>query len=426
MKRMIFILGVLAFFASISCSEDSKKMPWDDDLYGETKPVPEAKVGEVLPKWTEGCLDIHFINSGRGECAFYILPDGTTLLVDAGETVDASSEAVPRKPNAETRPYVVDATYIKHFLPEGSSSIDWCAPSHFHIDHIGSLDAATETSSNGYKLSGLTALYGEVPFNRVLDMGYPNYREDSSIPELDGQLVDDWVKFVRWAVTNKGMKADRFRPGEEQITLLKKQYDKFRIFNIVANGYVWNLDASTGQGKIVNTEAGKGNPASCGFYLRYGKFDYIACGDLVSTPQNYLAYYYRDFIVRGGLDVFKANHHLSSNSWGSQMQVQEFSPRVIINQSFTNYQPDIALLTSIITGSGFTNHSYTWIKDIFSTNVHPDALAANADLYSNVAGYNGHVVVRVADGGKEYYVYMLDDTDFKYKVRSIHGPYSSK
>ena len=38
----------------------------------------------------------------------------------------------------------------------------------------------------------------------------------------------------------------------------------------------------------------------------------------------------------------------------------------------------------------------------------------------------GHIVIRVANGGGEFYVYMLDDTDFEYKVKSIHGPYTSK
>jgi len=41
------------------------------------------ELGEPLPAWQEGHLDIHHINTGRGAAAFYIFPDGTTLLVDA-------------------------------------------------------------------------------------------------------------------------------------------------------------------------------------------------------------------------------------------------------------------------------------------------------------------------------------------------------
>ena len=82
-------------------------MPWEDDLgSGNTpveKPEPEPEnptpdnpnpdkpaegtiaVGQVLPAWSEGELDIHTISTGRGECLFFILPDGTTMVVDAGE-----------------------------------------------------------------------------------------------------------------------------------------------------------------------------------------------------------------------------------------------------------------------------------------------------------------------------------------------------
>ena len=45
----------------------------------------EAIVGQSLPAWKEGYLDLHHINTGRGSCAYYIFPDGTTMLVDAGE-----------------------------------------------------------------------------------------------------------------------------------------------------------------------------------------------------------------------------------------------------------------------------------------------------------------------------------------------------
>ena len=35
---------------------------------------------EQLPKWEKGYLDIHHINTGRGSCAFLILPDGTNMM----------------------------------------------------------------------------------------------------------------------------------------------------------------------------------------------------------------------------------------------------------------------------------------------------------------------------------------------------------
>ena len=80
--------------------------------------VYNVRPGQKLPKWTEGCLDIHSINSGRGECTFYILPDGTTMLVDAGEFHTGGSKypMVEQKPDTLTRPYKVYAEYIKDIM----------------------------------------------------------------------------------------------------------------------------------------------------------------------------------------------------------------------------------------------------------------------------------------------------------------------
>ena len=40
--------------------------------------------GQPLPPWTRGTLDIHQLSTGRGNAAFFIFPDGTTMLFDAG------------------------------------------------------------------------------------------------------------------------------------------------------------------------------------------------------------------------------------------------------------------------------------------------------------------------------------------------------
>lgn len=74
MNRYILLLVVAAFAA--------------------TTPV----FSQTLEKWEEGYLDIHHINTGRGDCTFCILPDGTTLLIDAGE-IKANTRVVAPKPD---------------------------------------------------------------------------------------------------------------------------------------------------------------------------------------------------------------------------------------------------------------------------------------------------------------------------------------
>jgi beta-lactamase superfamily II metal-dependent hydrolase len=73
-----------------------------------------------LQAWTKGMLDIHFINTGRGNASFLVFPDGTTMLIDAGDMNAAESEKVnyplkvsPALPNDSQRPGQWIAAYIK-------------------------------------------------------------------------------------------------------------------------------------------------------------------------------------------------------------------------------------------------------------------------------------------------------------------------
>ncbi len=403
-----------------------------------------AETGEAFPAWSEGCLDIHLVNSGNGECNFLILPDGTTLLVDAGE-MPVKEKSVPRRPNPDIRPYKVYSNYISHFLPAGKESIDWCIVSHFHIDHIGTTSCSEALHpEGGHAVTGLTAVYEDIRFDRLLDPGYPDYGEDATIPAMHGDMVTspnrDWQKFVDWAVESKGMEAARFTVGTEQVKLLnnREKYDDFRIFNFIGNTYAWAMDRN-GEGYIKHTGAGDpdlyGNPSSTGFHLSYGDFDFISAGDLEKKPQNAMAYYYRDF-AESGLDVFKANHHLNVNSWGSRMR-EFFDPRVIVAHTTRKHQPDIPTLHYIMEGElpegadpkrykGDWSRKLIWEKDVFVTNVDESLKEAHPDDIASLSGYNGHIVVRVAPGGTEYNVYILDDSDFEYRVKSIHGPYKCK
>ena len=61
-------------------------------------------VGEVLPTWSEGSLDIHQINTGKGNSALVIFPDATSLLIDAGATESIEPNTAPAWPNASRTP----------------------------------------------------------------------------------------------------------------------------------------------------------------------------------------------------------------------------------------------------------------------------------------------------------------------------------
>src|SRR5687767_3408583 len=76
------------------------------------------EIGKPLPEWKEGMMDLHHINTGRGDAAFYILPDGTTFLLDAGEMPpDNSPRKTPVQPNDSKLPHEWIVLYIKKFMP---------------------------------------------------------------------------------------------------------------------------------------------------------------------------------------------------------------------------------------------------------------------------------------------------------------------
>ena len=311
-----------------SC-EKSGKMYHRPDGEGGNQLVPATEIGKPLPKWQEGYLDIHHINSARGECTFYILPDGTTMLVDAGET----TLDIPPRPNSSVPAYEVYGKYIKYFMPQGHLNLDYMLLSHFHIDHMGS-SSIREAAADGYVHTGVSAVYDLVKFDRLIDRGYPNYEADVTIGAPDTDAMPNYRLFVKKLEEEKKVSLSRFEVGSSsQFALLYKPSEyKCKITNIVGNGYVLGKDESGNPVVKTGGVLSGGNPNSCGFHLAYGNFDYIACGDLTSSAQNLMASnYYSNYIT--SLEVFKGNHHLVSNSWGSGMRSAGFTAQVVTAMS---------------------------------------------------------------------------------------------
>ena len=69
----IILFAALVFVAAACYRE----LPFPDD--------EEESNLEKLPAWQKGYMDIHHISTGRGDCNFMIFPDGTTMMVDAGD-----------------------------------------------------------------------------------------------------------------------------------------------------------------------------------------------------------------------------------------------------------------------------------------------------------------------------------------------------
>src|SRR5690606_40391922 len=131
----------------------------------------------ALEHWRPGYMDIHQINTGKGESTFFVFPDGTTMLLDAGAAGSKKPWATDPKPNASKSPGQWIAEYIKPLLGQtGNNKVDYFMVSHFHWDHIGDITSESPYSRRGdFQLAGITEVGERVAFDRIIARGWPNY-----------------------------------------------------------------------------------------------------------------------------------------------------------------------------------------------------------------------------------------------------------
>lgn len=412
---------------------------------GATVAAAEAVVGQPLPAWQRGELDIHQINTGTGDAAFFILPDGTTFLLDAG-AVNRTAERAPHydappRPDATRRPGQWIAHYIKTHHPEGERGrLDYAALTHFHGDHMGTLmpDSPPSVAAAGaYRLTGITDVGDAVRIGTLLDRGWPDY----TFPAPSGSaMMANYRAFLKWQAEHRGLQVVRFEAGRaDQIVLRRapRDFPGFEIRNIAANGRVW-----TGGGNATRNRFPPGilpveNNCSLAFRLTYGAFTYFNGGDMAgfigasapawSEMESAVAW------VTGPVDVHALNHH------GTQDAVNPFflsvlRPRVHILSTYASSQPSPDVMRRML-----SERIYPGPRDIFMTNrdwpgqrEHMVKLFGEPETVwlqeriAQAASRQGHVIVRVEPGGARYRIIVLDDSVATGHVRSVHGPYAAR
>lgn len=68
---------------------------------------------------------------------------------------------------------------------------------------------------------------------------------------------------------------------------------------------------------------------------------------------------------------------------------------------------------------------YPGPRDVFATDVHPDARLAIKGIDRMASGH-GHIVLRVSPGGDEYRATIVDDRPESHAVTKVFGPYRSR
>ena len=348
---------------------------------------------EPLKPWTPGTLDIHQIHTGRGNATFLILPDGTTLLIDAGAVPERSAGLVPARSNASRTPAEWIARYIRQVSPRDPAEIDYAVATHYHDDHVGAL----------------AALAGIIPIRTLIDRG-----DDPPPPPFPA--IRDYLAF-RARFTGARGKPDEIRPRHSGAD--------FEVRAVAGNGQVG--------GKLVFPADWRKRPAldqpnenhfSLAFLIRSGAFRYFTGGDLIGVALDGAPAWHdlETPVARlvGPVDALLLNHHGFLDT-SNEFFLQTLAPRVVVVPAWHATHPDHSVMRRL--------RSPRWKPsppDVFLTALHEAPRTVFSYLPSSFRSTEGHVVIRVAPGGGSYEVIVLDAEQETLPVKSRFGPYVSK
>lgn len=457
--KIFTLCGLLSglTIAAVACGGDEPTSPVNPNPNpdpnpggGTTTPTEyfTAKVGETLPAWTEGTLDIHSISTGRGESYLFILPDGTTLLVDAAgslltkkvcETNGIAELPLEYRPSGNISSGTVIADYVTHFNPHGKT-VDYWMNSHFDTDHMGNFPetyaqicpvsaAVKKHPEGGFYLNGINEVGTLLDFKKIIDRGYT-----TPIDRSGEARMKDYIKFLEWTKKTKGTVYEPANVGHNDQVVMNYNPSKYSgdldIRILCAGGWYWT---GSGQNKKCNLPVdSKGNPDqaaikaaspkeniySVGFMLKFGKFDYFTAGDLQYNSRSTTPWLDSEaplIPVVKQVEMMKACHHGTANTNSPEL-LRVLAPKQILVSPWRDVQPRPETL------GRFTAVSPN--ASIFTTGIDSDNKNKLSNYFSNVKSWEGHIVVRVAPTG-EYKIFILDDKNQDYKVKAIHGTYKS-
>ncbi|EHQ25922.1 ComEC/Rec2 family competence protein [Mucilaginibacter paludis] len=406
-------------------------------VYGQKQPK-----NQELPPWEAGMLDIHFINAGRGNASFMVMPDATTMLIDAGDMNAAEFEKAnfplkvsPALPNNSLRPGQWIAAYIKQAMPlNRKPAIDYALITHFHGDHYGNIEKESPLSASGaYQLSGLTDVGDQLPIANLLDRGYPDYSYPVDLKKYYSNNLTfiNYLAFINYQQKHQGLKAAALMAGSnQQIKLLfdKSRYPDFSVRNIKSNGSIWSghedgISTCFTQEQILEKGKFNENPLSNAIKISYGPFTYYAGGDNTGYEGDFYPGR-RDVETPmakaiGKVEAMTLNHHGNRDA-NNDAFIKTLSPKIVVEQSWCSDQPGQELAFRLTQ----KNTSGDSIQ-VFNTYMQPETRAyLGFWIAKTFKSLEGHVLIRVMKGGETYEIYLLDDRSTTLKVTNLFGPYT--
>lgn len=388
------------------------------------------QAGATLAPWQPGWLDIHHIATGRGNATLAILPDGTSLLIDAGASANGTDVSVPIHPDASRRAGVWIGRYARRQLQAGGlSSLDYLLATHLHPDHVGDVEPGSPAAAGGaYKLTGMMDVAEMIDVGTLIDRGFPDYDYPSM---LKAPFADNYRAFVKARIA-AGKRVERFRAGSASQIAARGHRPvalPFEVRNLAVNGEVWSgegertLKLFPPLAALPAADWPTENSCSAAIRIGYGKFSYFTGGDLTSYTEDG-ALPWRDVLgpaarAAGRVSVATADHHGMFDGLNAEV-VRSLRPRAWVIQAWHLAHPDMLQMERML-----SERLYAGPRDLFATNLMRENFLANERLAKRMRSHEGHVVVRVPPGGTQFYVAVIDNLGETDRVKLVAGPYDA-
>ncbi len=410
-------------------------------LFLATQTLAQTTPADTLLCWQSGYFDIHHINTGRGNGTFFIFPDGTTMLLDAGDLNaalfmrrSAPLTVAPARPdNSKTSGQWI-VNYIRQVMPANRpAQLDYAVVSHFHADHYGDLrERWHPTPTQPFQRTGMTEVADLLPVRTLIDRGYPTYNFPVDLRKYYAETDSTFLNYVAFVETKvrQGTSAEMLRAGSHsQITLRQRPADfpTFRVQNVKANGTIWT---GTGEQTMTHFTADSvlnkrgsfnENPLCLALKFSYGPFDYFTGGDNTGLRGYGLPLWFDTETPMaqavGAVDAMTLNHHGNRDA-SNETFLRTLNPAVVVQQSWCSDQPGQEIMHRLASPALGSK------RDVFGMHVQEASKAYLGfwlkDIYRST---KGHVLIRVLPGGNQFWVAVLDDTNPVLTVRRWLGPY---
>lgn len=431
--RRRFLKGVAALAGLALTSEPIARGRRSALAGAEFLDAESQEVGEPLSPWRPGTMEFHHIYTGHGESVFHIFPDGTSLLIDAGQLERGGYELKSvTLPDESRGPGEYIARYIRRVNPHGDE-VDYMMISHFHTDHMGCCSVnrgKTEGRGEDYFLSGMSQVGETIRFRKGFDRGFPDYSLPFPVRDPD---TENYRRFTRWKMKADGLEMEPFEVGRlDQITLRRDPETyrgTFHVRNLCGNGLVWTGREGETDTSFFDRAKEKGaaseNPLSLGLRIDYGPFRCYTAGDFNEsfTGLDGKERNLEEMVAPacGRVDVCKSNHH----SYIGSMRVEFL--RVLRPQVFVTDVWDL-LHIQPSTMERMTDRSIYPGRRIVCPTFFPllkKREFEGAPWRSDVAEDCGHVVIRVCEGGTRFRVYYVTAHDESMRVKAVYGPFEA-